>query len=395
MINITRRSALGLVGGVAAATAFSTRVAFAAGSGPRRFVLVIQRGGMDGVAGVAPYGDPAYVSARNGLAMPKPGESGGVLDLDGTFGFHPALKALMPLWKSKELAVIHAAGLLGYDGRSHFDAQDLLETAGAKPHARGDGWLNRVLPGLANLRDVDALAVSQTVPLVLQGKHKVASWAPSMMPAPDDDYLRRVAMLYQGDPALASAFKTARDVQGIAGSSARSSRPGPADFATYTKGAAAIMKDENGPRIAVFDFDGWDTHSDQERTPGGLPDLLGQLGDGLVAFKTALGPLWRDTAVVVVTEFGRTVAQNGSRGTDHGTGGVAFVLGGTVEGGKVYGDWPGLAKASLNDQRDLKITTDVTSIFKAALADHMHFPRRAIAAGFGTAGAPVKGLFRA
>ena len=395
-MKITRRSALRMFSAAIAAAALPMRVAFAAGTGERRFVLIIQRGGMDGLAGVPPYGDPSYASARGGLAMPKPGEEGGVIALDGTFGLHPALAPLLPLWQSKELAVIHAVGLKGYDGRSHFDAQNLLETAAATPRSRDDGWLNRTLPGLANLRDDSALAVGESIPLVLQGKQKVASWTPQVLPAADEDYLARVARLYKDNPALSGALKSALDIQGVANSSDMAGDRSQRNFAELAKGAASIMKAPDGPRIAVIDISGWDTHADQGLAQGRLANALKQLADGVIALKTELGPIWSDTAIVIATEFGRTVAQNGSKGSDHGTGGVAFALGGTVNGGRVYGDWPGLALGQLNEARDLKITTDVNSVFKTALSDHMHFPKALIAASvFGSPAIPMKGLFRA
>jgi len=395
MITLSRRSTMQLLGGAALASTLPVRVSFAAGTGERRFILIIQRGGMDGLAGVAPYGDPDYIAARAGLAMPRPGEPDGVLDLDGTFGLHPALGPLMPMWQTKELAIVHAVGLQGYDGRSHFDAQNLLETAGAAPRSKDDGWLNRSLAGMPNARGDVALAVGESVPLILQGKEKIASWAPAALPSADEDYLARVAALYRPDAVLSAALQSALQIQNIAGSgdmagAGRAKR----DFADLAKGAASIMKADNGPRISVMDLGGWDTHANQGLAQGRLANALDQLAGGIVALKTELGPLWNETAVLVVTEFGRTVAQNGSKGSDHGTGGVALMAGGTVIGGKVYGDWPGLAAARLNDGRDLKITTDVKALFRSALTDHLHVAKAAIAASVPGAGAGPA-LFRA
>lgn len=406
MSKITRRSALKtlLAGTAVTATGLPVRLSFAAGMGDKRLILVIQRGGMDGLAAVPPYGDPAYASARGGLALPKPGASGGVLNLDGFYGLHPAFQPLLPIWQANELAVFQAIGLKGYDGRSHFDAQNLVETAAVTPRSRDTGWLNRSLAQVSGSRPC-ALAVGESVPLVLLGKEPVTSWAPAILPEADEDYLNRVAGLYARDPALAAALKSALDIRKVAsgadmgddtaGGQGQQRR----SFANLVKGAMAILKAPGSPRIAVLDIGGWDTHAQQGLIDDGrLQVAMKELASGLEAMKTELAPIWDDTAILVVTEFGRTVAENGSRGTDHGTGTTAFLIGGGVRGGKVYADWPGLSSGSLNDGRDLKITTPLYGLYKSVLMDHLKLPHRFIdteVLDTAASVAPVPDLFRA
>lgn len=380
MSRVSRRSALKAMaaGAALAAGGLPVRVSFAAGVGEQRLVLIIQRGGMDGLAAIPPHADPGYSSARGGLALPKPGSSAGVLDLDGFFGLHPSLKPMHAMWQAKELAVFHAIGLEGYNGRSHFDAQNLMETAALAPRSRDTGWLNRSLPQVSGPKPC-ALAAGESLPLVLLGKEPVTSWAPAVLPAADEDFLSRVAGLYASDPALTTALKSALDLRRVAagtdmGESAKGQQR--LTFANLVRGSMAILKVPKGPRIAVLDIGGWDTHAQQGTLEDGrLQQAMKELATGLDTMKQELAPIWKQTAVLIVTEFGRTVAQNGSRGTDHGTGTTAFLLGGAVNGGKVHADWPGLSPASLNEGRDLKITTPLYALYKSVLADHLKLPK--------------------
>lgn len=398
MSGLSRRSALKalLSGATVVAAGMPVRMSFAAGAGERRLILIIQRGGMDGLAAIAPYGDPAYSSARGGMALPRPGQANGVLDLDGTFGFNPALQPLMAMWQAKELAIFHATGLQGYNGRSHFDAQNLLETAALMPRSRDEGWLNRALAQVSGPKPA-ALAVGEAVPLVLLGPQPVASWAPAVLPAADEDYLSRVQALYAREPALAAALKSAIEIRGVAKGADMGDMQGPQarSFAGLVKGAMALMKAPGAPRIVVLDIGGWDTHANQDAL---LTRAMKELAGGLEAIKVELGPLWQETAVLVVTEFGRTVKANGSRGTDHGTGCAAFLMGGAVNGGKVHGAWPGLSQGALNEGRDLRITTPLAGLYKSVLSDHLRLSKSFIdgeVLDMATNAAAIPGLFRA
>ncbi len=370
---ISRRSFLNTlaVGGLAGAL---PRLAVAASaSGRQRLVLVILRGGLDGLAAVAPYGDPDYQNARGGLAIEPPGAADGVLDLDGFFALHPALSTLHGHYRRGELTVVHAVAS-PYRKRSHFDAQNVLELGLAAPHASRQGWLNRSLPllrgaGPAHSEDY-AMAIGQSLPLVLRGPEGAGSWAPSRLPGPDDDLLDRLVALYDGDAFLGPRLEAALQAERMAGGTDGGLKRGGDAFATLCEAAARMLADRAGPRIAVMEAGGWDTHANQGLAGGALAQRLRRLDDGLGRLAVGLGPAWRHTAVLVVTEFGRTVAMNGTRGTDHGTASVALLLGGALNGGRVLGDWPGLAPQRLRDRRDLTPVTDVRAVYKGVLRDH-------------------------
>ncbi len=346
----------------------------APGRGRQRLVLVILRGGLDGLAVVAPYGDPAYESARRGLALEPPGNAEGLQDLDGFFALHPMLRALHEHYVRGELIAVHAVAS-PYRKRSHFDAQNVLELGLAIPYESRRGWLNRALPVLgtenaAAAKDY-AMAIGQTVPLVLRGPENVGSWAPARLPGPDDDLMERILALYDEDAFLGPRLEAALNADRIAGGSVGERvRPGE-QFGQLTKVAARMLADAAGPRIAVIEAGGWDTHANQVRETGALGQRLRRLDEGLAKLAAGMGPAWRHTVVLVVTEFGRTVAMNGTRGTDHGTAGMALVLGGAVDGGRVLGDWPGLARGRLRDGRDLAPATDLRSLYKGILRDHL------------------------
>lgn len=349
-------------------------LAFAApGRGQQRLVLIILRGGLDGLAAVAPYGDADYERARGGLALEPPGGAQGLRDLDGFFALHPMLGTLHNQFHRGELSVVHAVAS-AYRKRSHFDAQNVLELGLATPHASRQGWLNRSLPllgGGADHSEDYAMAIGQSVPLVLRGPEDVGSWAPSRLPGPDDDLMERLAALYGGDAFLGPRLEAALSADRMAGGEMGGRvRPGEA-FAKLAQAAARMLSDEAGPRIAVIEAGGWDTHANQGLEGGALAQRLRRLDEGLGKLATGMGPAWRHTVVLVVTEFGRTVAMNGTRGTDHGTAGAALVLGGAVQGGRILGDWPGLARGRLRDGRDLAPTTDLRALYKGILRDHL------------------------
>ncbi len=391
---LSRRELLTVgTGLIASASLAGIPVALARAPTERRFVLVILRGALDGLAAVPPYADADYRSLRGPLALPDPGAVDGALDLDGRFGLHPALQPLHALYRAGEMTVIHAVAT-PYRSRSHFDGQDLLETGGETPHVASDGWLNRALglmsPVAAHTRL--GLAVGQTVPLVLRGNTPVASWAPSNMPAVDSDFLDRLAALYAGDRVLGPALTEGLRAQALADEVLNDGRPtggrmngdkmygrGARPILALRPAATAVGKllaAADGPRIAVLEMLGWDTHAGQGATTGRLAGVMKGLAEGLEGLKESLGPAWKHTAVAVVTEFGRTVAVNGTNGTDHGTGTVAFLLGGAVEGRRVLGRWPGLSR--LYENRDLMPTTDMRSVMKGLLIDHLQLPRDAV-----------------
>ncbi|MEE4174826.1 MAG: DUF1501 domain-containing protein [Xanthomonadales bacterium] len=362
---------LGLGAGLAALPA---RLALAAAPTDRRLVLLLLRGGLDGLHAVVPYEDPQYRALRPTLALPPPGEAGGVLDLDGDFGLHPALGPLRTLYGRGELAVLPAA-TTAYRDRSHFDGQNLLENGSGKAFGARDGWLNRAVAalgegGAAGEQARLGLALGPAVPLILRGDGGVQTWSDSRLPEVSEDFLKRLAKVYASDPAFEAALAQARgaptpEIDGMGGRR----RPfGDGDLVLSARAAADLLKRPDGPRVAVMESQGWDTHFDQGRR---LDALLGDISAALVALRDGLGPAWRHTAVLVVSEFGRTAAENGSRGTDHGIGGLALLAGGNLRGGRVLGDWPGLAKRNLYEGRDLQPVNAYEDLFAAALVDHL------------------------
>ena len=352
----------------AALAAGTPRLSFAAPPTERRFVLVVLRGGLDALHAVPPYADPEYRQLRPNLAVAAPGGEGGALDLDGYFGLHPALAPLHRLFAAGELLVVPAA-TTRYRDRSHFDGQNLLENGSGIPFGAADGWLNRALAGLGQGDHRLGLALGPAIPLLLRGAAPVVTWADSPLPKADEDFLRRLAFAYRGDKLFARALADARGGMEPAMDEAmdRPARRG-RELEIAAKAAADLLSRPDGPRVAVMESQGWDTHFAQDRR---LSGLFGQLSAGLVALKDGLGSNWRETAVMVVSEFGRTAAENGSRGTDHGVGGLALLLGGAVKGGRIAGVWPGLGPAALHEGRDIRSTTDYESLFKGVLIGHL------------------------
>lgn len=374
----TRRSLL-TTGATLTLLAPFTRVAAAGRDRDSRLVLMILRGGLDGLGAVPPYAEPAYAQLRGPIALAAPGNDGGVLDLDGTFGLHPALANLHAMYEAREALVVHATAT-PYRDRSHFEAQNVLEAGSAAPSAAAGGWLNRALAALRDAGDArDAVALADNVPLVLRGELAVTSWAPSRLPVPGDDTLLRVRALYEAaDPALAQSLYDALEIRAIVGDTNEQRMDG-LRVAPLTSAAARFLASPEGPRIAVLDAGGWDTHQNQGAAQGPLAQRLRGLDTGLQMLKTELAEHWLETTVVVVTEFGRAAAANGTRGTDHGTAGCAFVAGGAVAGGRVLADWPGLSIRDLHDGRDLRPTTDLRALFKAVLHERFGVGEAALA----------------
>jgi uncharacterized protein (DUF1501 family) len=378
-----------LLGGLAAAglTAPLGSLAFAAGPAQRKLVLVILRGAMDGLAAVPPLGDPHYARLRGDLALPSDGE-GAAARLTDVFGLHPSLSFLRARWAAGELAILHAAAS-AYRERSHFDGQDVLESGAAAVFAARDGWLNRALTALPPESRVSGVAIANAMPLVLRGPGSASTWAPSFAPEADDDTLTRLMDLYAGDtllgPLLAQAIQTDALAQGAGmaqsdpSAGAARGRFGAGAYQMLAQAASRLLAAPDGPATAVLSFEGWDTHANQGAATGQLAARFQGLDAALRALHDGLGPLWAQTVVVVATEFGRTVAQNGARGTDHGTGGAAFVLGGAVRGGRMLGDWPGLAPQALYEGRDLAPANDLRGLFASVLESHWGLEPRVVA----------------
>ena len=385
------------------------RFAYAALPDDRRFIVVILRGGLDGLAAVPAHGDPDYASLRGSLALPKSG-AGAPINLDGFFGLHPALAHMGEMWSAKELAVFHNVAT-PYRDRSHFDAQNVLETGGTAAHNLSDGWLNRALSPLGLDAGGGALAVASSPPLILDGASRVTSWMPSMLPTADEEFMGRVGQLYAKDTVFSAALKEALATRATAtaamhdggdavlGNVMAQGQGGQYGALTpLMQGGGKILAAADGPRVAVFDVGGWDTHFNQGGGDGQLARRLGQLDESMGALKTALGPVWKKTVIVAASEFGRTVKVNGTGGTDHGTGGIGFVMGGAVAGGTVHAEWVGLKPGALKDGRDLPPQTDTRALFKAALLDHLGVPAKVLNDRVfpdSAAAAPLKGLITA
>jgi uncharacterized protein (DUF1501 family) len=371
---------------LAAGGAFLTsRLAFASSNptNPSRFVCIILRGALDGIAAVPPYGDRDYAGLRREIALHAPGSAGGVLPLNGLFGLHPSLTFLEESFGARELIVFHAVAS-PYRERSHFDGQDVLEGGYTRPHELQSGWLNRALaavPGAGRPRDL-GVALGQNIPLVMRGPAAVTSWSPSKLTAVDEETLERITDLYASDPLLSMRLADALNADSIAGKSAMGQSDmraaGGPRYAEIIHAAAGFLRRDDGPRVGVFDTTGWDTHANEGSAEGQLAGRLGALDSALRTLKEELGPTWKDTAVLLVTEFGRTAAINGTRGTDHGTGTVAFLVGGAVQGGRVVADWPGLSSRRLYQGRDLQPTLDLRSVLKGVLEEHLLVPPRAV-----------------
>lgn len=352
-----------------------------------RFVFIILRGALDGLAAAPPYGDRDYEGLRRDLALKSPGTPGGALPLNGLIGLHPSLSFLEESYQARELIVFHAVAS-PYRERSHFDGQDVLENGNVRAHAVQTGWLNRALESLPARHAELGVAIGQNVPLVMRGPAAVTSWSPTKLAALDDDTLQRITDLYASDPLLAQRLAEATQADAMVASDQAMSDDDPMLLAKRGKGgarygevvnaAAGFLRREDGPRVAVFDTTGWDTHANEGSAEGQLSGRLKALDEGLRTLKEQLGPVWNDTAIVLATEFGRTAAINGTRGTDHGTAAAAFLVGGAVQGGRVIADWPGLSSHALYQGRDLQPTLDLRSVLKGVLEEHLLVPGRAL-----------------
>jgi uncharacterized protein (DUF1501 family) len=364
MVLLTRRATL--LGLSAIATTSRVKLALANAPTDQRFVVVLLRGALDGMSSVVPYGDLGLAALRPALIPPAPGQPGGMHDLGGFFGLNPALANVYAMYQGGEVIPVHAvAG--PYRTRSHFEAQDLLQL-GTENTGITSGWLNRVLAEIpANGgATLTGLSVGISTPLLLQGRVRVGSYADENFATPSPDLYDRIAALNAHDPltgpAIANGLRDqafdnkvadadtmpAADIMSDDPADKPRARKFSNNFPVLAAHAGQLLAAAGGPRIAAFQLEGWDTHGNQVN---GLKAPLSGLDNGLAALKAALGPAWGKTMVVVMTEFGRTAAMNGTNGTDHGTATAAFVLGGNVAGGKVIATWPGLRGGQLFENR--------------------------------------------
>jgi uncharacterized protein (DUF1501 family) len=415
---LSRRSLLRQAAGLGVCVSFLGGSAFAAADGPmarRKMVVIICRGGMDGLTVSPPVGDPDYAALRGAVAV-GPDQA---LKLDGTFGLHPALESVHALALKGEARI--APAIASPDrARSHFEAQDVLETGAAQVYGVNTGWLNRTLEVLGPSK-VEGLSVGATAPLILRGKVQAASWSPGKGVDETARLPTLLQDLYKADPLMGPAFARGLETEAMAQVAMTALNPAPTPVSTdamapqaawrnavntsapppvmappaMTQNAQAIagqrqgreaarklgstlagfMVQEGGPRIAAISLDGWDTHAGQL---GQLNTRLSYLDAVLDGLNTGLGEEWSNTVVVAATEFGRTARVNGTGGTDHGTGSTALVLGGGLKRGGIIGDWPTLKQDALFENRDVRPTLDIRGLFKGVLADHMGVDRPAL-----------------
>ncbi|MBX3504024.1 MAG: DUF1501 domain-containing protein [Parvibaculum sp.] len=372
-MSLDRRRFLALAGSSTLAALAGTNFSFAAGAdGGPSLVVVNLRGGMDGLSLVVPYADPHYVGHRRGLALAAPGKENGVFDIDGFFGLHPALAFCNKCRTQGEL--LSFTGVASpYRSRSHFDAQDMLANGTNEARARS-GWLNRSLPFLGN--EGEAVAVGTLVPLLLRGEAPVTSWIPPISEAPDETFLVLMDQLYAEDALLGNVWAQNRQREM---EKADSIQKGDKPFVQACSVAAEMLNADGGPRVISLELPGWDTHAKQGATDGRLAVQFSLLDEGLARLAGELSQeQWQKTAILVVSEFGRTVRANGTGGTDHGTGGAMLLLGGAVAGGRVVNEWRGLDSKGLYEDRDLYPSIDLRSVFKSVLHDHMKIASRSL-----------------
>jgi uncharacterized protein (DUF1501 family) len=405
-VQLDRRSALLTAAGLGLSVSFVGRRAFAASEGEwarRKLVVFICRGAMDGLSVSPPVGDPNYAALRGEIAIAGFGQPGGALPLDTTFGLHPKLATIHAL-ALKGQARIAPAAATPDRARSHFEAQDVLETGASAVYAEPSGWLNRAMAAMGPERRVQALSVGAQAPLILRGPVQAASWSPGGYKDRDSRLPGILADLYANDPLLGPALASGLETEAMAkvaaapapaavpvgmpmGGQSMASAPQavssyqrPANDAARSLGVtlANFMTEPGGPQIAVVSLDGFDTHANQGAAEGQLAGHLATLDASIDGLSTGLGPEWANTVVVVATEFGRTVRINGTKGTDHGTGSTALVLGGSLKRGGIIGDWPTLQQAKLFENRDTWPALDMRALFKGVLAEQLGVDRRAL-----------------
>jgi len=360
----------------------------------RRLIVVFMRGAVDGLNVVVPYADEHYYQARPSIAIPKSGQEGGVRDLDGYFGLHPALAPILPLWQNHTLAFVHASGSPD-PNRSHFEAQAYMETGAPGDSTVSSGWMNRLLGALPGAHTpTEALSLGNALPLILTGANPVSNLplgrnAGHAMPMDRSRVAQAYAALYQGDTPVAQAFHQGLQARGeLMGDlqqemvNSANGAPNAIGFANDTQRLANLMQRDASIRLAFLSVGGWDTHVGEGAVEGQLANHLQALAQGLATLSQGLGNLYQDSVILVMSEFGRTMRENGNAGTDHGHGNVMWLLGGQVNGGKVYGEWPGLADSQLYENRDLAVTTDFRQVISSVLSRHLRLPDTGLAKVF-------------
>lgn len=396
-----RRSVLAAAAGLGVSVSFLGRAAHAASErelSAKKLVIVVCRGGMDGLSVSPPVGDPNYAALRGRIAIAPFGQSGGALKLDDTFGLHPALVSVHRLALDGQARICPAVATPDR-ARSHFEAQDVLESGGVIAYGAGSGWLNRTLQALAPQGKIEALSVGTTAPLILRGPVQAGSWSPGGLEGHDQRLPRILADLYARDPLLGPALASGLETQGMAKAAASlaAAQNGveapPADMGAQPKAGqgggpaaarqvgttvAQFMLEPKGPQIVAISVENFDTHANQGAATGLLATRLAYLDALLDGLSGGLGPEWRNTVVVAATEFGRTARINGTGGTDHGTASTALVLGGALKRTGIVGDWPTLAQAKLYENRDTAPTLDMRALFKGVLAEHLGVDRRTL-----------------
>lgn len=351
----------------------------------RKLIVVMLRGAVDGLNVVAPYGDPEYARLRPTIGLAAPGQENGALDLDGYFGLHPALAPLQTLWDEKKLAFVHASGSPD-PTRSHFDAQDYMESGTPGKKSTQDGWLNRmltILPGPVS--PTRAISIGPLMPRILTGRASATN-----LPAGDAGGKANLLdkpqvgnafdQLYQNNEKFGRTYQDAKDAHKEVMSAslenemqmANNGAPLPNGFPKDAARLAKLMRSDINIQLAFVALGGWDTHANQGSGTGQLANRLAPLGQGLATLAQQLGPVFQDTSIVVMSEFGRTARQNGNGGTDHGHGNVMWLLGGDIAGGKVYGDWQGLSGGGLHEGRDLPVTTDFRAVLAQIAERHLY-----------------------
>jgi uncharacterized protein (DUF1501 family) len=369
-------------------------------AGQDRLVVVFLRGAVDGLNVVVPYSEQEYYELRPTIAIPRAGQNGGALDLDGRFGLHPALASLMPAWKEKSLAFVHASGSPN-ESRSHFEAQAYMESGTPGAHSTQDGWMNRVLAALPGKHaPTEAVNFGKTTPKILEGTMPIASISTrggyggggkEMMSAPglDPATASLFDRLYAGSDSISVAYREGRAAQTQLASDLSRDMMEAANGAPSAKGfpedaakLCQLMRQDPTIQLAFFGLSGWDTHVREGSSEGQLANHLKPLGDGLAQLHNGLGDTYGRTVIVVISEFGRTARENGNGGTDHGHGNAMWVMGGPVSGGKVYGEWPGLDEDNLHEQRDLAVTTDFRTVISGVLGQHLRLSGSQLAAVF-------------
>lgn len=376
---VSRRQSLGLLAG--ATLLPLPQISFAQGVKDRKFIFVILRGAMDGLSALIP--DDKEIEALRGSILPAVESR---MDLGNGFRLHPSFSGLKTLYAEGDAAFIHAAAT-PYRDRSHFEGQDALETLGLR--GAKDGWMNRVLMAAGGT----GLAVGRAVPLAMKGSAPVNNWSPPIFKTASEDLLTRLSGLYADDSLLSTALAAAQENQSIGMDlSKRDARRFTREYTIALSSMGRLMSENNGPGIGMVALDGWDTHYGQANQ---LTRMFAALNEALTALKVSLGSAWNESCIVVSSEFGRTAAANGTRGTDHGTGGLTLLMGGSVKGGAVYGDWPGVKRSSLYEGRDLFPANDVAGILKGVIRDHLGIARRTLDTTiFPNSGRAVDGLIQ-